>query len=255
MTVAGKLTRRDLAQTMPVHADPLSFESAYFRNVNQVTFSYRTHTDAAAKLLPSALEIEQNPKVSVMFLNYGFSSVGPFREYIHIVHASFGGEERGFVPHVFISNERGMIAGRESEGYPKSLREIGFDMNEASVYGLIPARLPRPAGVTLAQGIYRPCQRIGEITAENPILVKAIALRVIGSAVPGGPLSVCEPVPSGLEFVSGEIWSGDGTLKCSGASAFSAVHELPIVSDVEAVAFYNSAFKLHRPIETFPLAV
>jgi len=27
---------------------------------------------------------------------------------------------------------------------------------------------------------------------------------------------------------------------------------LPIVSDVEAMAFYNSSFKLHRPTETFP---
>src|SRR5258705_733655 len=55
VTVTGKLTRRDLAQTMPVHADPLHFESASFRGVNQVTFSYRTPTDAAAKLLPAAL--------------------------------------------------------------------------------------------------------------------------------------------------------------------------------------------------------
>lgn len=252
MTVTGKLTRRDLAQTMPVHADPLNFESAFFQRVNQVTFSYRTKTDAAAKVLPAALEIEENPKVSVMFLNYGFSTVGPFREYIHIIHASFRGEERGFVPHIFITDERGMIAGREREGYPKLLGEIDFDMEEGNVYGLIPARLSRPAGVTLVQGIFKPGQRIGEITPENPRMVKAIALRVFGSAVPGGPLSVCELVPSGLEFISGEVWSGSGSLAFTGASAFSAVHELPIVGDVEAIAFYNSSFKLHRPTETHP---
>ena len=130
MAVTGKLTRRDLAQTMPVHADPLHFDNASFQRVNQVTFSYRTNTDAAAKLLPAALEIEENPKVSVMFLNYGFSTVGPFREYIHIIHASHRGEERGFVPHIFITDERGMIAGREREGYPKLLGEIDFDMEE-----------------------------------------------------------------------------------------------------------------------------
>ena len=99
MTVTGKLTRRHLAQTMPVHADPLHFESASFSGVNQVTFSYRTKTDAAAKLLPVALEIEEHPKVSVTFLNYGFSGVGPFREYIQLIHASFRGDDVGFVPH------------------------------------------------------------------------------------------------------------------------------------------------------------
>ena len=253
MTVTGKLTRRHLAQTMPVHADPLHFESASFSGVNQVTFSYRTKTDAAAKLLPVALEIEEHPKVSVMFLNYGFSSVGPFREYIQLIHASFRGDDVGFVPHIFITNERGMIAGREREGYPKLLGDIDFDMGEANIYGLVTARLSRPVGVALAQGIFRPSQRIGEITARNSRMVKAIALRVFGSAVPGGPLSVCELVPSGLEFVSGEIWSGDGSLSFTGASAFSTVHELPIIGDVEAVAFYKSAFNLQRPTETFPL--
>jgi len=253
VTVSGKLTRRQLAKTMPVHADPLRFDIASFSGVNQVTFSYRTNTDAAAKLLPAALEIEENPKVSVMFLNYGFSSVGPFREYIQLIHTSFRGEERAFVPHIFITNERGMTAGREREGYPKLLGEIDFDMGQANVYGLVTARLSRPAGITLAQGIFRPSQRIGEITAEKPFTVKAIALRVFGSAVPGGPLSVCELVPSGLAFVSGEIWSGAGSLMFTGASAFSAVHELPIVGDVEAVAFYNSAFNLERPTEMFPL--
>jgi len=142
MSINGKQTRSTLAQTMPVHADPLSFTNASFRGVNQVTFSYRTHTDAAAALLPAELEIEQNPKVSVMFLSYGFSSVGPFREYIHIVHARFRGEEVGFVPHIFISNERGMLAGREREGYPKLLGEIDFDMNRANVYGMVTAQLP-----------------------------------------------------------------------------------------------------------------
>jgi acetoacetate decarboxylase len=92
--------------------------------VNQVTFSYRTHTDAAARLLPAALEIEENPQVSVMFLSYGFSSVGPFRDYIQLVHARFRGEAVGFVPHIFITNERGMIAGRGREGYPKMLASI-----------------------------------------------------------------------------------------------------------------------------------
>src|SRR6266404_5395737 len=181
MSINGKLTRSSLAQTMPVHAAPLSFTNAGFRCVNQVTFSYRTTTDAAAALLPTELEIEENPKVSVMFLSYGFSSVGRFREYIHIVHARFRGEEVGFVPHIFISNERGMLAGREREGYPKLLGEIDFDMNQSNVYGLITAQLSRPAGVVLAQGLFRPSEFLGEITADKPTVIKALGLRVVGS--------------------------------------------------------------------------
>jgi acetoacetate decarboxylase len=252
MSVKGKMGRTSLGQVMPVHADPLGFTHASFRAVNQVTFSYRTNTDAAAALLPTELEIDENPKISVMFLSYGFSSVGPFREYIHIIHARFRNEEVGFVPHIFISNERGMLAGREREGYPKLLGDIDFDMNQSNVYGLVTARLSRPTGVALAQGLFRPREFLGEISEDKPIVIKALGLRVVGSAVPGGPLSVCEFVPSSLEFFAGETWSGDGSLLFTGASGFSAVHQLPIVGDVEATAFYNSAFRLRRPTETYP---
>ena len=178
----GKLTRSNLAQTMPVHADPLSFTNASFRGVNQVTFGYRTKTDAAAVVLPADLEIEENPEVSVMFLSYGFSSVGPFREYIHIIHARFRDEEVGFVPHIFISNERGMLAGREREGYPKLLGEIDFDMDQSNVYGLVTARLSRPAGITLAQGVFRPSEFVGEISADKPQVVKALGSRIRAAA-------------------------------------------------------------------------
>lgn len=116
MSVKGKMSRSSLGQVMPVHSDPLGFTNASFKAVNQVTFSYWTNTDAAAALLPTELEIDENPKISVMFLSYGFSSVGPFREYIHIIHARFRDEEVGFVPHIFISNELAMLARREREG-------------------------------------------------------------------------------------------------------------------------------------------
>src|SRR5260370_30915690 len=86
------MRRSGLGQVMPVHAEPLGFTNASFTAVNQVTFSYRTNTDAAAVLLPTELEIDENPKISVMFLSYGVSSVGPFREEIHIIYARFPGE-------------------------------------------------------------------------------------------------------------------------------------------------------------------
>jgi acetoacetate decarboxylase len=240
---------------MPVHTDPLGFTNASFTRVDQVTFSYRTNTEAAAALLPADLELVEDPRISVMFLSYAFSSVGPFREYIHIIHARFRGEDVGFVPHIFISNERGMLAGREREGYPKLLGEIEFNMNESNVYGLVKAKLSRPAGVTLTQGIFRPRELVAEIRPDEPRVVRALGLRVIGSAVPGGPLAVCELVPSALEFYGGDVWSGDGTLMFTGASAFSPVHELPIVGAVEATAFYNSAFRLRRPTETYPVNI
>src|SRR5258707_14964526 len=103
-----------------------------------------------------------------------------------------------------------MLAGREREGYPKLLGDIDFDMNQPNVYGLITAQLSRPAGVVLAQGLFRPSEFLGEITADKPTVIKALGLGVVGSAVLGGPLSVGGFVPTGLEFIDGWIWSGEG---------------------------------------------
>ena len=123
-----------------------------------------------------------------------------------------------------------MLAGQgKRRAIRKLLGDIEFDMNQPNVYGLITARLSRPAGIVLAQGIFRPSEFLGEITEEKPTVIKTLGLRVVGSAVPGGPLSVCEFVPSALEFFGGEIWSGEGSLLFTGASEFSALHRLPIV--------------------------
>src|SRR5258708_588862 len=97
-----------------------------------------------------------------------------------------------------------MLAGREREGYPKLLGDIEFDMNQPNVYGLITARLSRPAGFVLAQGIFRPSEFLGEIVEEKPTVIKTLGLRVVGSAVHGGPLSVCEFVPSAVRYGPGK---------------------------------------------------
>src|SRR5260370_14802283 len=99
-----------------------------------------------------------------------------------------------------------MLAGREREGYPKLLGDIDFDMHQPSVYGLITAQLSRPAGVVLVQGLFRPSEFLGEITADKPTVIKALGLRVVGSAVPRGPLSVCGVVPAAPDFLAPEIW-------------------------------------------------
>src|SRR5258707_1958608 len=132
-----------------------------------------------------------------------------------------------------------MLAGREREGYPKLLGDIDFDMHQPNVYGLITAQLSRPAGVVLVQGLFRPSEFLGEITADKPTVIKALGLRVVGSAVPGGPLSVGEIVPSALEFIAGEIWSGGGSLMFTGASEFIAFDPLPLLGGVEGTAFFK----------------
>jgi acetoacetate decarboxylase len=254
MTVNGKLTKGDIGHVMPAHADPLGFATASFTEMDQLIFTYRTNTEAAAALLPTDLEIEESPLVSVVFATYGFSSVGPFREYIQYIHVRFRDEEYGYVPFIYITNERGMLAGREREGLPKLLGSVDMDMRNAIPEGLVTARLRRPSDTVLAQATFRPSEHIGEITAEDPTVGRLMGLRVFGSAVPGGPAVVSELVPSAMKYTAGELWSGDGSLAFTAASELSPVHRLPIVGEVEARAILNAKARLVRPTETYPLS-
>jgi acetoacetate decarboxylase len=253
MTVTGKLTRDSIGQMMPVHAAPVTFESASFRSVDQLAFTYRTETDAAAALLPAQLKIEENPRVAVLFVSYGFSSVGPFREWIQTINVRFRGEDINYVPHIFITNEAGMLAGREREGLPKLLADVDFDTGRVTPEGLITAQLSRPAGFMLARGVFRPSELVKDVSSAEPVVSKMLGLRVFGSAVPGGPLALGEWIPSAIEVSGGEVWSGDGSLTFTGASELSPIHRLPIVGEVQATLLRNASLRLRRATETYPL--
>jgi Acetoacetate decarboxylase (ADC) len=148
--------------------------------------------------------------------------------------------------------QRGMLAGREREGLPKLLADVAFDMRSVTTEGLVAARLARPSDIVLAQGVFRPSQLIGEISADTPTVGK-LGLRVVGSPVPRGPLAICELVPSAIEYSSGEMWSGDGSLLLTGGSELSPVLRLSVVGDVEATALRNASFRVVRPTQTYPL--
>src|SRR5260370_34281674 len=135
-----------------------------------------------------------------------------------------------------------MLAGREREGYPKLLGDIDFDMNQPNVYGLITAQLSRPAGVVLAQGLFRPSEFLGEITADKPTVIKALGLRVVGSAVPGGPLAGGGVRPAAPGVIAGGDWAGGGPPMFTGASAFRRLHRMPVVGGGGAAALHHSSF-------------
>jgi hypothetical protein len=85
------------------------------------------HRRGCGAALPAELEVDEHPLVTVLFVSYGFCSVGPFREYIHTIRVRFRGEDIAYVPHISITNEMGVLAGREREGLPKLLADIDFD--------------------------------------------------------------------------------------------------------------------------------
>lgn len=125
--IPGKLTKARFAPAIPVHAPA-------YRTVDGGDFS-------DVDILPSALELDENPIASVMFISYGFSHVGPYLEVVHQVECRFRGEQLNYCAHIHVTHETSMLTGREWLGWPKQLADITFDPARFGYDGLITARL------------------------------------------------------------------------------------------------------------------
>ena len=254
MARQGLLSKDHFAPVVPVHAPAYLIAPAIdFGGVDMLTLTYRTDADTAAHIVPDALELDDNPVVTLSFLHYGISGAGSYNEKVHSIACRYRGRPVGYVPHIYVSNEPAMSAGREWLGWPKMLADITFSTRTATIDGLITARLERPTGLDLAVAQFIPTQRLDSqlLTAAGGNVT--MNLRVIPSPVPGREPTVTELVPSTMTALAGEIWAGHGSVHLTGASEFTPLHRLPVVEVLGATLIRNATMRLTAPAETYPL--
>ena len=254
MTRNGLLTKDRFAPVVPVHAPGyLPARTVDFGDVDVLSITYRTDFDTAAQIVPDALELDDDPLVTLSFVSYGVSGAGSYREMFQSIACRHQGQSVGYVPHIFVTNEPAMLAGREWLGWPKMLADISFSTQTTSTDGVITARLERPAGLDLAVSQFVPSQRLddGMLTAAGDNVT--MNLRVIPAAIPGEPPSIVELVPSTMTALSGELWTGRGNVRLTGASEFVPLHRLPVVETASAMLIRNARLRLTAPTRTYPL--
>ncbi|MEW5809172.1 MAG: acetoacetate decarboxylase family protein [Actinomycetota bacterium] len=254
MTRHGLLTKDRFAPVVPMHAPAYHIAPAIdFGGVDMLTLTYLTDADTAAQIVPDVLELDDHPVVTLSFLNYTISGAGSYREVVQSIACRHREQAVGYVPHIYVTNEPAMIAGREWLGWPKMLADITFSTHTTTLDGLIIARLERPAGLELATAQFVPTQRL-----DSQILTAAgdnvtMNLRVIPSPVPGQEPTVTELVPSTMTALSGEVWAGHGSVHLTGISEFTPLHRFPVVEVLGAMLIRNADMRLTAPTETFPL--
>lgn len=161
VTRRGLLTKDRFAPVAPVHAPAYHIAPTIdFGDVDMLTFTYLTDAASAAQIVPDALELDDHPVVTLSFLDYGISGAGSYREVVQSIACHHREQTVGYVPHIYVTNEPAMIAGREWLGWPKMMADITFSARTATLDGLITARLERPAGLTLAVAQFVPTQRL-----------------------------------------------------------------------------------------------
>ncbi|MFI5776170.1 acetoacetate decarboxylase family protein [Nocardia sp. NPDC051570] len=250
-TIYGKLTKDRFAPTMPVHTPVTRSKSSpiEYRDVDSLTFSYRTDAQTVAEIVPSVLELDENPVATLSFLSYGFSTAGAYREVVHAVGCRFQGRELSYALHVFVTSDLALVRGREIMGYPKLFADINFDPKRVGYDGLITASMERPTGLLLATGQFQASDRIEGL----PEPTVRLNVKPTISKLPGQPPVSFAVVPASVETTAGERWAGTGSVKLTGLSDFSPLHRAPVVESLGAVLLRDGAMRLASTTEAYPL--
>ncbi|KAK1458677.1 acetoacetate decarboxylase [Colletotrichum cuscutae] len=127
----------------PKPPDPYSFAIDMM-----LGYTYRVAASQVRHLVPNMLELEDEPLMSTIVLDYGMSSVGAYK-YLILMH----------------DNEAAKFAGREQYGFPKVFGKA--DIQTTNGTRLVLANAQRPAGRTLFECEFIPDHRIPSLRAAD----------------------------------------------------------------------------------------
>lgn len=216
---------------MPVDAPLYAKPPIHYRDVNAISISYETDLDAALDLLPQGLEIEAPAIATLMFIQYPFSTLGPYNEVILSINCSYDGQPTNYIPHIVVDNEVPLAAGREIWGYPKKLANIEVELS--APVDVLWGKMERPSGNTICSGGIRP-ERPVEFSTE-PTDNYGMALRLIPSPVDGASKpSIAELLRVHHVATVKEEWEGPGWVEYHTHSDVDPWHKLKVKEVVGA---------------------
>lgn len=232
----GNLTKDKFGFAIPVTDPPFDRPPYYYRDIELMFFAFETDENAAVSWVPEGLQLSDSPPVAfVIYTNYRFSTLGPYTETILGFNTIWEGEPRAYCSNLFVSNEVGMIAGREIYGFPKLLANITWKREHESII----AYTERPEGKRIVTSQMR-CR--DNLRPENFPLSKLISLKVIPGAEEGADFAVAQLVETDFQCkpVIGsdgraELFSGPGNVTFDSPSEVDPWYRIPVKKMLQCV--------------------
>jgi acetoacetate decarboxylase len=222
MGLQGKLTKENIAHTMPVDAPAYHKKPFYFEGARMLRFDYETDPDAAAGLIPAQLRLTDPPTAALMINEYPWSTLGPYREAILGVNVCYGDETFHYTNYLMLDSDVPILAGRDIYGFPKKMGVIEFEQQDDVMAGYV----ERPRGIRICSGVFRP-----EVPVDPPpdgTPMPTCSLRVIPSPEKDKDHSLVELIQTDLILSSAEVWGGTGSCHFPGISVLDPWHSLPV---------------------------
>ncbi len=184
-------------------------------------------------LIPPGLKVSSNPGLGmVLFAEYGFSTLGPYNEFVSFIHVEDESGTSGlYVPYIYVTNDAAMAAGREILGAPKKIADISIGTDQ----DVVMASLSRPSNIKLAEIVMKPSERVpsGGLDALMPKDTPFYSRRYL-PAPPGGTkvdelVKWSSEMSVHLDSFSDPIqFMGPGSLTYPAHSAIDPVHRLGV---------------------------
>jgi len=246
MGIPGRFTKDQFGYSIPLNAPLYHKFPVVYRDARVVSIEYDTDLDAALALLPSQLEVdEEKPvKVTAIFADYPWSTVGSYKEVAQVLHCKYKHHDKYkdldmlYAVHFHVTTAEAMSAGREIAGFPKKIGDIEFDGDKTYA-----SRLESPAGVCICSAQFTPVQKVVNPKDKEPVLPtekKYVSLRVIPNPEHEFEPSLRQLIGTKWILGPGEVWGGVGQLHLTAASSQDPYHKLPIKKITASTLFLGS---------------
>src|SRR5262249_22597871 len=217
----GRLTLKNAGYSMPADAPAYQRPPFYYRGSRVISVAYETEAEAALDALPAPLAVSEPATAALSFLQYNWTTFGPYNEAVLSLMVEHRGRPMAYVLQIAVTSEPPMLGGREIWGFPKKMASIEFGFERDMIFGT----LERPAGIRLASANVRPERPFDSIhlTPRPPV-----TLRLIPSVEEHGRPAVAELIETMADVKIIEEWTGVGSVAFAEGSRLDPWNLLPV---------------------------
>jgi acetoacetate decarboxylase len=242
MSVKGKLTKEMMGPNLPLDMPTVSPGTSFFKDVRMLRFDFITDSEIAARVIPSQFSLKDDAKAAFMVSDFGFTSVGPYKESVLTVNVLYQDATYVYFVQMMLNSALPTMAGRDT-GYPKKVGFVDITQHEDTIAGYV----ERPKGERLATGILRIDQPIEPYPEEMPS--SSLSLRPV--VYPDKPVQM-DIIRMDTVTKPTKVHAATGSCSFTGISVVDPWHTIPVkemvgASYLEADFYYTGS----ETLETF----
>lgn len=233
---------------IPQYAPPYPVDGSDYTSETVLTVTYHTSAQCVRHLVPDMLELEDEPQVSVMIMQHGMTSFGPYNEYVHSVKVKYHGDTFDYFLSLILDDDSAIFCGREQFGFPKKLGNVSLALKTGST--VVHGYVERPAGQKVVEVGFQPEEKVkGTVNTT----IQGLNLRVIPSVISGQSPSVKELVPVNISMEASDVWQGFGSICFPEPSSFDPMHEVKVLRYGMATLLRNASLTIRLPRKVYQL--